>query len=286
MENFLIFLIKNSNIVSEIWNFFYSIQKQLKKIGIIIKDIKVKYNFRIYFDLKKIDKNSLAVKYNVDGISFSILEKNFTPEIILLKNDKIIYVDEIFKNSKQLNNLFISTELLKEIFKLIGFKPIKNVTNNYNMFEEHFKILKNHEKIIYYNIQLEKKLIDKFKTIKNNFIYDSSKKIDKFLLKKNELTIRYKTLYENENEKTQIKIKTLYYLDQLNIEIENLKCLMVKTEKDFIFDTIKFEKILFLKNIPLENNYILIANKIHEYFKYETINNLSYQIKNFIYFYF
>lgn len=317
MENFLLNTLKNTKVINEIWNLFCYFKEPLENNGIIIKNTDVGFNFRFSFNFEKINKDSLAIKHNVNGISFSAPERFFVPEVILLRDDEIVYVDEIIYNVKQLDSLFASRELLRTIFEIIGLDIFIEDNNYYNDvdiekekkicnnilkdFEEHttdeniefannFKILNHYIELSDNIIEAETSFKENFEMIKKNFIETTE-------LVKNECP-ENSEIHNEEYLKIidTLKSNTLSSIKKLEVKINYLKSLKSKAEENFIISTIKFEKILFseiFNCIPenstindrvkfLKNNYISISNMIHNTFSNRFGNDISYIIKDFI----
>lgn len=277
---------KNTNIINKIWNIFYSIKELLKQKGIILLNIK-DFNFIINFDLKKINKNSFAFTNNIDGLLFSVSKNFFPPNIILLRNNEITYIDEIFLNEKKLNSLFVCRELLKEIYCLIGidnyilqddyskkateedekiFNKIvkefkKDPLNDVDDFKKNFLLLNFYMEIINNNIKIEKKLFNTFEYNQKEFIDICERNTTKYLAKKNILKENYKTL-KSSYKNYATNVKTI----KCNIEINN---------QEYLNNKKKLIKNVH-KSMQLLKNHIEYINSINhelkEEFIFDTIN--------------
>lgn len=362
----------NERIIYEISSSLFSIKEKLENNGIIISFVNFNTYFRIFFNLNKINKNSLAFKYKINEIVFNLKDdENFSSEIYLFNNKKIIYIEEICGHIIYINNLlFGCKKLLKEIFKFIGFNIyveeiyyedlqykkyehifnniIKNFEtyniNNYSIFKKHFEILKIYNDKMNFSNDIEKQLMDEFKTFKiyfinvlltekNKFIHEKNKlkkyynficmKINNSLdkIKKKIITPEEKIEFENikkeyeiilNNLKSNIEIyenkyfqnkcilkeKTINFLKNLENKSKNLENMGLDLKKNFILSTLFFEKILFSETFNcisenttidgttefLKDIYIKISYKIYKYFDNEMGKNISYSIKNFIFY--
>lgn len=250
MEDFI-------SIPGKILENLYSVNELLESKGIIIKPRdyeKPCVDFRIYFNLEKINLNSLAVKHNINGILFSKYE------MILLRDDKEVKVDEIFINgTKKLNSLFTSKEFLKEVFRIIGFDILikKNIYNNHLMTKEENQSFDNIMKELNYDVKNKYK---DFKKIFNN-LYFYKNSMFSFIDDENKLISLNKTEYkESTNFLKFLKSvsKKSFELHILNAETilfsETFNCTSENTTLD--------NRTKFLKD-----NYIMTANKIFSYFK-------------------
>lgn len=288
MNNLIQVETRNKNIINNIWKVFYSIRESLKTKGITIGDNINLFSFAIYFDLNKINKNSKAYEHKIDGMSFSIMGKQISPDIFFLKDDKIFYIEGNFNLSIQINGLFCCRGFLKEIFEFIGVeiymedyeymkkiteKDIENFntilkefkedeTNDHDIFKYNFEKLKYYKTEIDRRIECKKTFINKFENMKKNFN----------------------------------NIEDLKSIKEINYEVKKLENMNVLDEENLIIDLINFEKTLFSEIFNfisenttldertkyLKNNFIIIADDINDFFKGRLKNYLSRAIDEFI----
>lgn len=147
-----------SIIINEIWLSLNTIKDKLFYYGIFLENNIHNNYFIINFDIKKINKESIAFKKNINGILI-ICRYDLNLEFVLLYPNKIINIISIIDSSHKINSNFPVVYILKKIFKILNIKFLKNEEinsnllplENYELFE---KILRSFEIMLNINIEL------------------------------------------------------------------------------------------------------------------------------------
>ncbi|WGH25428.1 MAG: hypothetical protein NHF87_00400 [Candidatus Shikimatogenerans bostrichidophilus] len=273
-------------------NIFISYKNIQKKSKILLKNILLNYDKLPIFTIEKL-LNKIYYNYNINNYKNYLFKKN----INYIVNKELIYffLNNIFKNKKKKNYIYIKKFLYKKIY--IGYfkitkvlkKKVKLLLNNnlkikyinenninkkiynYILFKKKIRKFLYKKKEIFYSF-LEKKKINKKSFIYNDIYKIFEKKINFNLLKQVYLNNRFL----NKRLENNLK-KNIFYSQKINL---NEKIKIDKSQNKIKKIIYKYDS--FIKKIAL--NYINYNNLIeYNIYKLLILYILKYNKKKYIY---